>query len=177
MSSQWTVSAALMVFIPALAAAQPPEMPKPGPEHKALEYFVGTWSTEGESQPSPFGPGGKFTQTSTCEWFTGGFHVVCKGTGKGPMGSISNLGILGYDMEKKVYTYHAINSMGIAPEGTGTKQEAAWNWTFSPTIKGQKMQGRFTMTETSPTSYTFKEEMEQGGKWMTTSEGKSTKAK
>jgi len=33
------------------------------------------------------------------------------------------------------------------------------------------------MTETSPTSDTFKEEMEQGGKWMTTGEGKSTKEK
>jgi Protein of unknown function (DUF1579) len=175
MSHPWIASIAIALFVPALAAAQPPEMPKPGPEHQVLAYFVGTWSTESESQASPLGPGGKSTGTTTCEWFEGGFDVVCKGTGTGPMGQVRNLGIIGYSTEKKVYTYRAINSLGIAPEGTGTKQGATWTWTFSPTIKGQKIQGRFTMVETSPTSYTFKEEIEQDGKWTTTGEGKSTK--
>lgn len=175
MSHRWIATIAIALFVPALAAAQVPEMPKPGPEQQVLEYFVGTWSTESESQASPLGPGGKSTGTTTCEWFEGRFYVVCKGTGTGPMGKVSNLGIFGYSAEQKVYTYRAINSLGIAPEGTGTKQGTTWTWTFSPTIKGQKIQGRFTLVETSPTSYTFKEELEQSGKWTTTAEGKSTK--
>jgi hypothetical protein len=175
MSHRWIATIAIALFVPALAAAQAPEMPKPGPEHQVLAYFVGTWSTESEIQASPLGPGGKSTSTTTCEWFEGGFYVVCKGTGTGPMGKASNLGIFGYSAEQKIYTYRAINSLGIAPEGTGTKQGTTWTWTFSPTLKGQKIQGRFTLVEASPTSYTFKEELEQGGKWTTTAEGKSTK--
>jgi hypothetical protein len=166
---------AIALSVPALAAAQAPQMPKPGPEHKALEYFVGTWSIEGERQASPFGPAGKFTGTSTCEWFEGRYHVVCKGTGTGPTGQVSDLGFVGYSAQRKVYTYNAINSTGIAPEATGTKQGTTWTWNFSPTIKGEKVQGRFTIVETSPTEYAFKEELRQGGKWMTTEEGKSTK--
>lgn len=166
---------AIALTLPALAAAQAPEVRKPGPEHKSLDYFVGTWSTEGKQHASPFGAAGNSTGTSTCEWFEGGFHVVCKGTYTGPTGKGSDLGFIGYSAERKVYTYNAINSMGFAPDATGTKQGNTWTWTFSPTIKGKKLEGRFTIVETSPTEYTYKEELQQGGKWTTTGEGKSTK--
>ena len=32
---------------------------------------------------APFMPAGKMTGTSKCEWFPGGFHVVCRDNGKG----------------------------------------------------------------------------------------------
>jgi len=37
--------------------------PKPAPELKQVEYFVGTWFSEGDMKPSPMGPGGKMTMT------------------------------------------------------------------------------------------------------------------
>ncbi len=49
------------VFTLALWAQAPPQMPKPGPEHQRLHYFVGDWETITEAKPSPFGPGGKIT--------------------------------------------------------------------------------------------------------------------
>ncbi len=62
---------------PAKAAPAKMEMPKPGPEVKKLGYFVGTWSTTGDMKENPFGmPPGKFTMTSKCEWFPGGYQVV-----------------------------------------------------------------------------------------------------
>ena len=175
MSKSWAACVAVLTFVPVVAIAQPPEKPKPGPEHKALEYFVGAWSTEGENQKSPFSPGGKFTESVTCQWFEGGFHVMCKGTGSGSMGQISSVSFLGYDPEQKAYTYRAINSRGDAPEAKGTKQGSTWTWTFSPTMKGQTFNGRFTLDELSPTSYSFKEEFELEGKWTVVSQGKSTK--
>src|SRR6184192_2827317 len=51
----------LSVFTLALWAQAPPQMPKPGPEHQRLHYFVGDWETITEAKPSPFGPGGKIT--------------------------------------------------------------------------------------------------------------------
>jgi len=60
-------------------AQSPPAEPKPGPEHKKLEYFVGKWSLEGEMKPGPMGPGGKMTASENCEWFMGGFHVEIMG--------------------------------------------------------------------------------------------------
>ena len=73
----------------AKAEAPKMEMPKPGPEVKKLGYFVGTWTSEGELKENPFGmPAGKFTSTDKCEWFSGGYQVVCHSTGKGPMGAV-----------------------------------------------------------------------------------------
>src|SRR5262245_9252036 len=79
-----------------LGMAQAPSgPPKPGPEHQKLARFVGTWNGKAEMKPGPFGPGGPMTWTETCDWFEGGFSVVCKSDGKGPMGAIKGLGIIG----------------------------------------------------------------------------------
>src|SRR2546425_12241035 len=40
------------------ALAQGPQMPKPGPEHQRLHYYVGEWKSEGAMKPSAYGPGG-----------------------------------------------------------------------------------------------------------------------
>ena len=65
----------LVVALSTAVAAQPPA-PAPGPEHKRLEAFAGTWKMEGTMEPSPLGPGGKFTGTETCRMFEGGYHLV-----------------------------------------------------------------------------------------------------
>src|SRR6266702_1617811 len=51
---QWlTVCAAVSLMGSQFAPAQGPSAPKPGPEHQRLKYFLGNWSTEGET---PMGP-------------------------------------------------------------------------------------------------------------------------
>src|SRR5262249_28320854 len=71
--------------------------PKPGPQHKKLAYFAGKWVSEGETKPGPFGPGGKFTFSENCEWFSSGFALVCHSEGKMPEGTVKGLSVLGYD--------------------------------------------------------------------------------
>ena len=161
-----------------LQAQQAGKAPKPGPEHKKLDYFVGKWRGEGDMKESPFGPGGKFTGTETCEWFSGGFFVVCRSEGKGPMGEMKGLGILGYNPEEKKYTYYGIETgMPAGESATGTVQGNTWTWTGQSKMEGKVIKNRYTMKETSPTSYTFKFETSTDGKtWTAVMEGKDTKA-
>jgi hypothetical protein len=163
-----------------LALAQAPtEAPKPGPEHEKLGYFVGKWAGEGEVKPNPMMPSGKFTTSETCEWFEGGFSVVCRSEGKGPMGSTKGLGIMGYSTEESAYTYYGVDSgpMAMASVPRGTVQGDTWTYNDEAKMGGKMVKSRFIIKETSPTSYTFKWEMlGEGGAWQTIMEGKATKA-
>ncbi len=51
---------AVAAFLFALMVqAQAPPMPKPGPELKKLDYFMGTWKMEGEIKAEPLRAGRK----------------------------------------------------------------------------------------------------------------------
>ncbi len=124
------VSVLLTAALSAPAQEKKMEMPKPGPEVKKLAYFVGTWTTEGELKENPFGmPAGKMTSTDKCEWFTGGYSVVCHSTGKGPMGAMHGIGILGYNTEDKVYTYYGVDNSGYAGLSKGKIDGNFWVFT------------------------------------------------
>jgi len=164
-----------------VAAMQPPgAAPKPTPEHKRLGYFVGKWTTEGEMQASPMGPAGKITGTDTCEWFSGGFAVVCRSDGKSPAGPMKSIAIMGYSTEEKVYTYYGVDNsaMTMASVPKGTRQgDGTWTYNDEGVMGGQKYKSRVTLKELSPTEYTFKMELQgPDGKWMPLMEAKSTKA-
>lgn len=149
----------------------------PAPELKKLDFMAGNWTTEGTMNPSPGMPGGKFTDSSHAEWMEGNFFLVEHGEfDLGAMGKGKGLAILGYDPDRKVYTYHAFNSMGEAESSTGTVDGDTWTWTSDENMGGKPMKGRFTMKVLSPTSYTMKFEMSPDGtNWMTGMEGKATK--
>jgi uncharacterized protein DUF1579 len=161
-----------------LAVAQAPPAAKPGPEHKKLGYFVGKWTGEGELKPGPMGPGGKMTSSDDCQWFEGGFSVICHSEAKMPTGASKSIGILGYSPEEKVYTYYGVDntSMTMASVPKGTIQGDTWTYNDEGMMGGKKMKTRVTIKEVSPTVYTFKMEMQgQDGKWMPMMESKNTK--
>ncbi len=150
--------------------------PNPGPEHQRLGRFVGQWTSKGEMKPGPFGPAGPMTWTESCEWFPGGFAVVCKSEGRGPMGEMKGLGILGYDAEEKVYTYYGVDNTGWGDYSTGTIDGKIWTYTSKGTMGGKTFHGRFVMTELSETSQTYKWEMSEDGKtWKLMMEGQASR--
>jgi hypothetical protein len=169
------------LLVAGMARAQEPEgPPKPGPEHKKLGYFVGDWRTQGEMKPGPMGPGGKFTGTDKCEWFEGGFAVVCRSEGKGPGGPMKGLGILSYSPEEKVYTYTGTDSMGMTMTTVprGTVQGNTWTYNDESMMGGEKTKSRVVIKELSPKEYSFTMELQgKDGKWMPMMESKSTKVK
>jgi hypothetical protein len=171
-------AAAAGLIVVALAnhgLAQQPA-PKPGPEHKAMGYFVGKWTGEADVKPGPMGPGGKMTNADTCEWFGEGFHVICRGEGKGALGQMKTLGVLSYGADK-AYKFYGLDSMGMAELSSGTKAGDTWTFTADSTMGGQTFKSRYTIVEVSPTSYTFKwEASADGTKWATLIEGKASKS-
>ncbi len=168
--------AAVCTFV----VAQAPEgAPQPGPEHHKLGFFAGTWKGEGEIKPNPFMPEGKFTTTESCEWFEGGFALVCHSEGSGPLGPVKGLSLMGYSMEEQAYTYYGVDNgpMIMASVSQGTVKDGTWTYTSSSNVGGRMIESRFTMNETSPTSYEFSWEMlQEDGTWVKIMEGKAAKS-
>jgi hypothetical protein len=118
------------IFLATSLQAQAPQgPPKPGPELKRLSYNIGTWNATGEAKPFAGMPGGNFKATEKCEWYSGGFFVMCHSDGTGPMGPEKGVSFSGYDPNEKVYTYHEFTSTGDAIDAKGTVSGDTWNWT------------------------------------------------
>jgi hypothetical protein len=153
----------VMFFVVSIQAQAPQGPPKPGPEVKRLAYNIGTWNIVGEAKPFGPMPGGKFTATEKCEWYSGGFFVTCRSEGAGPMGPAKGVSFLGYDPNEKVYTYHEFTNTGEAIDSKGTVNGDTWNWTAESKMGDTKMSVRVTIKQVSKTEYTFKLEISQNG--------------
>jgi hypothetical protein len=152
--------------------------PTPGPEHKRIGFFAGQWKFEGEAKESPLGPGGKTSGTETCEWFAGGFQLVCRSKGTGPKGPMTGMSVMSYDPGRKAYTYYALSSLGDNIFVRGQVQGKVWTWSDEAVVEGKKMKFVATVTEDTPTSSSFKLEASvDGGPMTVIEEGKSTKVK
>lgn len=151
--------------------------PTPAAELKKLDFMAGDWTSEGDMKAGPGMPGGKFSISSHAEWMEGNFFLVeHSDADMAAMGKFKELAVLGYDSDRKVYTYHAFNSMGQDETSMGTVDGDTWTWLSDEHFGGNTMKGRFTMKVLSPTSYNMKFELSQDGKnWMTAMEGKATK--
>ncbi len=157
------VAASLVGLSVTIAALpQAPAPPTPGPEVQKLGYFVGEWKFEGDSKESAFGPAGKFSGTETCEWFAGGFQVICRSAATGPAGKVTGLSIFAYDREKKEYTAYGIDSTGFSMLAPGTVSGDTWTYTWAGTVGGKPAKIQATM-RTSEASYTSRTEGSFGG--------------
>jgi hypothetical protein len=66
--------------------------------------------------------------------------------------------------------------MTMATVPKGTVQGDTWSYTDEATFGGQKVKSRVTLKELSPTTYTFRMEMQgPDGKWVPMMESKNTK--
>lgn len=174
----WFAVLFTIIGLVAGTAAQTPQVPNPGAEHKRIDYFAGKWTFSGEAKASPMGPAGKMTGTETCSWFDGNFFLVCNSSMTGPLGALKGQSIMGYDPAEKTYTFYAFNSIGIGFFVRGQVADKVWTWNFDTKMEGKSMKGRVTITEETATSYAFKMEASiDGGPMAVIEEGKSTKAK
>jgi len=159
-------------FTSLLLAQAPPAPPKPGPEHKKLEYFLGKWTVESEIKANEYVPAGKGVATTTCTLEPGGFYIESLTEGQTPR----TFGIIAYDSHAKAYTSYYASSVGPVGVGTGTVNGNTWTWMVEDKFAGKAVKGRTTTTMFSPTEYTSKYEMADGkGGYTTIVEGKATK--
>ena len=175
------LAAFTLLLAPAVLRAQAPAQtpPRPGPEVQKLAMFAGSWTSTGDMKPGPMGPGGKMTSTSTCEWFSGGFYLVCRSNGATPAGPLQGLGILGYNAERQRYTYYGIDNSGMPAEPAYAQVSGdTWTWEGEGTFSGQPVKSRYTIKIISPAEYTWRYEMSVGSGPMTLiAEGTDKKAK
>lgn len=147
--------------------------PKPGAEHTRLQSLVGTWNVEAEE----IGPDSlKYTLRDTCEWFDGGFHVVCRMEGTGDASRLKGQTIVGYDARAGAYTRYSHNSLGNATSMKGTVSGTVWTWNGEVLVNGATMKLRVTGREESPTAQSYKVEGSMdGADWFVVEQGRSTK--
>lgn len=165
-------------FLTCLMVAQAPQQTTaPSTEQQMMGYFVGDWTLEGTMKVSPTAPGGAFTSTEHSEWVPGSFFVETHSSMKSPMGNIRGMRVMEYNPADKVYTYNAYNSLGEHQVALGHVQGNVWRWTAEEKMNGVTVNGRYTITLVSPTSYTFKSEVATpSGGWSTVIEGKATRS-
>jgi len=172
-----TILLSTLVLFAASAWAQ--MAPKPGPEVKRLDYFVGSWTVEATIAQGPWGAGGKFISTDTNEWMPGSFFVEGHSDFKMPPelgGDGKATSFMGYDTDQNVYTYNEFNSQGRRENSKGTISGDAWIWTSTQSYDGQEIKQKMTMKVLTPVSYSLKFEISMDGtNWMTFMEGKATK--
>jgi hypothetical protein len=167
----------VMAMSVALAVAEEPAAPQPTAEHQALEAWIGSWSGQGELKPGPFGPGGPMSWTEECSWFEGGgFHVICRSQGTGPMGATKGLGIIGYHSEKKVYTHYGVDSSGWSGYAEGARTGDTWTFQSREVMGGTSFESRAIMTMTSPSTMSFSWAVsEDGSTWTVLMDGTTTR--
>jgi hypothetical protein len=172
------LSFSAVLLIAAVRAQAPEGPPKPGSEHEKLAYFVGKWTSEGEAKATPFGPGGKYSATETCEWFPGKFAVTCKSDGTMMGGAIKGMSVISYDSYEKTYVYFETNNWGENVFSRGSVDGDTWTWNNDSHMQGKTVHGRFTMKQNSPDMASYKFEMAAGSDPMTlVMEGKQTRQK
>ncbi len=160
------VLGAQVVFGATALGQQTAGPPQPGPEEKRLGYFVGKWTEEVDLKPSALGPGHKGTIKQTCDWFFGGFQVVCHGDFSGTVGERKDLSIFSYSREEKVYLYYQIISDGDADSSKGTVRGDTWTWQSETKVGDKVIKGRFIYKEASKDTATMTYEIQgDDGKW------------
>lgn len=167
------LAAVILATTAAVAQTQPP---KPAPELKKLDIFVGSWTLDGTMKPGSMGPGGTMTENEKCEWMEGGFYLVCHSDYKSSMGNGVGISVMGYSTDDKAYTYREFNSFGEFDDSRGHLDGDTWIWTNDEKMGSMTMKGRFSIKMTSATAYNFTFDMSQDGtKWETVMEGKASK--
>jgi hypothetical protein len=146
-----------------------------------LAYYLGTWKGEGETKGGPFGAAGKLSSTITCDWFAGGFHLVCRGEERGPTGKRTFLNILAYDEKANAYTEYGISSLGESEYSTGGSivgNKRTFVKDLGSNAEGKAIKVRYIEVQESPTFYTYQAEASIGdGPWTVIAQGKITKVR
>ena len=101
----------------------------PGPEHRRLDAFVGTWKTRGQQHESPFGPAAKFTATESYEWLAGGFFLVHRLNGHFGDSPAACIEVIGHDPARRAYALHTFYNNGTTNAWELREQSGTWTLT------------------------------------------------
>jgi hypothetical protein len=139
------ISAFALLGITALSALvlqlNAADQPKPGPEHKKLEVWVGEWTYEGTGEVTPLTPSaGKFKGKLSGRVVLDGFFVMGQAEDVADDGYIfRNIWIIGYDPEKKAYLGRSFQNDGTFNSDTFEVTGNTWTTTGTRTAPDGKL--------------------------------------
>lgn len=124
------------------------EQPKPGPETKKLEMFVGEWKYEGLGHACPFGPAGKFSGKGTDKMILNGFFLESRWKDVTKDGFVAEgLVLHWYDPVARFYRESGFDFDGAATSNTLKHEGNTWTSTGTRTDKAGKVyQTKFVAT-------------------------------
>jgi len=106
------------------------ESPGPvrGPEHEALQPWIGRWINRGHTLDDDGTPGMAITTSDVYEWVPGGFFVLH--TAYGRVGEFGGGGveIIGYDAASGMYTSHLFDSAGTVTVSSLVARGDTWTY-------------------------------------------------
>lgn len=138
--------------------------PKPGPETESLKFQLGTWKTIEKHEAMPGFPGGEGKGVMKVRTGPGGLSFITEYNSAGVIGSFAGHGLTFWDAEAKIYKSYWLDSL------TAGSMEMTGRWegkdlVFTGTTKhmGKAYSMKEVITDITPTSYTMKMYMGEGG--------------
>lgn len=143
--------------------------PKPGPEHKLLDVFIGKWINEGHTVASADAPAVKILTSDVYEWIPGGFFVLHTAYGRVGNLDVGGTEIIGYDEATKKYRTHFFDGQGNLTAEELTVQGDTWTW------KGETTRCTAVFTDNGKTQTAHHERLDDEGNWVPSMEVMLTK--
>jgi hypothetical protein len=128
-------SVSLMLLMFASVALAQSAAPKPAPELKQWDIWIGDWALSGTAKDSATGPEYKLDWHMHGRWILGGFFAQIDHTTKSNGNEAHYLEILSYDPIKKIHTTSAFGDDGTfeAVAATFNKETSAEDSTITST--------------------------------------------
>ena len=157
--------------------------PKPGPETKALQPFIGLLKLKGTTPAGAMGPGSPAQEskgTHSCKWSVGGLWLDCdvkNGDAAGKHPQWNGHVHMGWDYLNKDYRAVIVDNMGGAMmmEGKMDGQKLVLESVGNYQMMGKPTKMRMTFDLTDPKVLKVTEERQEAGKWMVVHESTGTK--
>lgn len=99
-----------------------------GPQHQALEVWVGRWINNGHTINEDGTPGLTITTSDVYEWAPGGFFILHTAFGRAGEHSGGAVEIIGYDDATGTYTSHLYDSQGNVVVSSLVSNGGTWTY-------------------------------------------------
>jgi hypothetical protein len=167
----------LVVLVIGLSLWAQMTAPKPDPEIKKFDVFLGHWTYTGEYKAGPLGPAIKVTGEWSCRGILGGFFFQNQFAEKGPMGESRGIEIVGYDPAKKAFFTTEYHDDGNMLSGVYVSEGNAFTYTGKFNVGGKTYMLKAAITPAADSmSFTVKAGTSpDGNSWTPWVEAKYTK--
>ena len=158
----FTIVLAAPAYLAAQSAAPVPVTPMtPMPEHEALTFFEGSWTTEERPVDQAF--------VETCAWLPAGRrHMVCRSTWRTASGPREGWSIFSYRASDSTYLYYGLRAGGPVEPMRGRRLVDGWEFVSESGEGPRRQRARVTITRLNPKRFRLVAEAAVGdGPWTT----------